>query len=88
MDAVSLIGFVAGTFTTVAFLPQLVRIWRTKSAHDISLLMYIIICSGIFLWLVYGILIDSFPVIVANTVTLAIASAILVLKVRYSHGRE
>ena len=83
MNAVSLIGFVAGTLTTIAFLPQLVRIWRTKSARDISLLMYIIICTGIVLWLIYGLLINSFPVILANTVTLAIATAILVLRVRF-----
>ena len=83
MDNVTLLGFLAGTCTTVAFFPQLWRVWRTKSAHDISLMMYIIICTGIVLWLIYGLLIRSFPVIIANIVTLAIASASLTLKVRY-----
>ena len=88
MDTISLIGFIAGTFTTVAFLPQLVRVWRTKSAGDISLLMYLIICTGIALWLIYGLLIHSFPVIAANSVTLAIAGGILSLKIRYRRGRS
>ncbi len=83
MDIATIIGLVAGTLTTASFVPQLVKAWKTKSTTDISLAMYLIICTGIFLWLVYGILIGSLPVILANGVTLAIALLILLLKLRY-----
>jgi len=77
------IGLVAAICTTVSFLPQLVRVWRRKSASDISLSMFLLFSAGVFLWLVYGIGIGSAPVIAANVVTLALALAILVLKIRY-----
>lgn len=83
MDIATIIGLVAGTLTTASFVPQLVKAWKTKSTTDISLAMYLIICTGIFLWLVYGILIGSLPVILANGVTLTIALLILLLKLRY-----
>ena len=78
------IGSVAAVCTTIAFLPQLIRVWRRKSADDISLSMFLLFSTGVVLWLVYGILIHSFPMIVANTVTLAQAVAILILKLRYA----
>lgn len=83
MDGITVLGLIAGTLTTVAFFPQFVQVLRTKSTHDISLPMYVIISTGIFLWLVYGFFINSLPVILANVVTLVIALAILVLKLRY-----
>lgn len=78
-----LIGFLAGTLTTVAFVPQLVRIWRRRSAEDVSLAMFLIFTSGVLLWLWYGVLIDSWPIILTNSVTTGLAGVILVLKVRY-----
>ncbi|MEW5794957.1 MAG: SemiSWEET transporter [Candidatus Zixiibacteriota bacterium] len=83
MNTATLIGLIAGTCTTTAFVPQLLKIWKSKSTRDISLWMYVVICTGIALWLIYGIIIDSLPVILANVVTLVIASAILILKIRY-----
>jgi MtN3 and saliva related transmembrane protein len=83
MDVATIIGLVAGTLTTISFVPQLIKAWQTKSTTDISMAMYLIICTGIFLWLVYGILISSLPVILANGVTLTIALLILLLKLRY-----
>ncbi|SYZ73141.1 conserved membrane hypothetical protein [Candidatus Zixiibacteriota bacterium] len=77
------LGYMAGILTTTAFVPQLVKVWRSRSTHDISLAMFIIFCIGIGLWLVYGLLINSLPIILANTVTLIIAFAILIFKVRY-----
>lgn len=77
------IGSVAAVCTTIAFLPQLIRVWRRKSADDISLSMFLLFSSGVALWLVYGLRIASFPIIAANAVTLALALAILVLKLRY-----
>lgn len=83
MDGVTLLGLTAGVLTTTAFIPQFYKAWRSRSTHDISLWMYVNITTGIALWLVYGLLINSLPVILANVVTLVIALAILVLKIRY-----
>jgi MtN3 and saliva related transmembrane protein len=85
--AMDWIGSAAAVCTTVSFIPQLTRVWRRKSASDISLSMFLFFSLGVFLWLVYGIGIHSFPVIAANTVTLALALTILALKVRYD-GRD
>jgi MtN3 and saliva related transmembrane protein len=90
MDAVSMetslysvIGFAAAICTTAAYLPQVMRAWRTKSTADISLGMFSLMTLGVALWIVYGIAIASLPVIVANTVTLVFTSAILFLKLRH-----
>jgi len=76
-------GIVAGTLTTISFVPQLVKVLETKSAGDISSGMFFIFCSGVSLWLVYGILLGDGPIIISNTVTLGLASTILFLKVKY-----
>jgi MtN3 and saliva related transmembrane protein len=78
-----LIGIVAGLLTTVAFLPQAVKIWRSKSAKDVSLAMFVCFCAGIALWVIYGFMLGALPVILANVVTLCIAATILVFKIRY-----
>jgi MtN3 and saliva related transmembrane protein len=83
VDYISLIGFLAGACTTIAFLPQAVKAWKTKSTKDVSLAMYIILCTGIVLWLVYGLLIGSKPVIIANAVVIVLALSVLGLKLRY-----
>ncbi len=82
MNYVNIIGFTAGTLTTIAFVPQAIKIWKTKSAKDISLGMFVILCTGIILWVVYGILVKSLPVVVANATTLVFALSILVLKMK------
>lgn len=83
MPLVNLIGSAAACCTTISFVPQLLRVWKLKSARDISLIMFLVFSLGVFLWLVYGIFIRSFPVILANAVTLALSLAILALKLRY-----
>ncbi len=82
MNYVNIIGFIAGTLTTIAFVPQVIKIWKTKSAKDISLGMFVILCTGIILWIVYGILVKSLPVVVANAMSLVFALSILVLKMK------
>ena len=77
----TVIGFVAGVLTTLAFVPQVIRVWRTKSARDLSLASFAIFTAGVALWLVYGLMVDALPVIVANAVTLALALAILAMKI-------
>lgn len=78
-----LIGFLAGTLTTLAFLPQALLTWRSKCAKGVSLGMYCVFISGVVLWLVYGLILMSWPMIVSNCVTLAIAVSILLMKLRY-----
>lgn len=80
---INLLGLIAGTLTTIAFLPQLLKTWKSKSAKDVSLVMMITFCSGIFLWIIYGFAIEAMPIIVCNVVTLVLALLILVLKIRY-----
>ncbi len=77
------IGSVAAICTTISFVPQLVRVWRRRSADDISLVMFLLFSFGVALWLIYGLLIGSGPMIAANTVTLTLALAILILKLRF-----
>ena len=83
MNSIAILGYLAGTLTTAAFLPQVIQTWKTKSTKDISLGMFISFCTGVFLWLVYGILIESSPVIITNLATLLLAMIILSLKIKY-----
>jgi MtN3 and saliva related transmembrane protein len=83
MDYLLLLGLLAATLTTVAYVPQLLKVIKTRSTHDISLAMYIVVCTGVLLWLIYGILIHNTPIIVANAITFVIACAVLVMKIRY-----
>jgi MtN3 and saliva related transmembrane protein len=82
-ELINLLGLIAGTLTTSAFFPQLLKTWKSKSAKDVSLVMMITFCLGIALWIVYGIAIEAMPIIVCNVVTLALALLILILKIRY-----
>ena len=83
MKNIDVLGFIAATLTTLAFLPQLLKTWQTKSAGDVSFLMLSSFSIGVFLWLLYGIFIQSWPVIVANFLTLIFNLLILSLKIRY-----
>jgi len=77
------IGMAAALLTTAAFAPQAIQAWRSRSTRDVSLAMFLMMVSGIALWLTYGILIGDMPLIVANAVTLVLAGAILVAKIRF-----
>jgi MtN3 and saliva related transmembrane protein len=83
MDIVMTIGLVAAICTTVSFVPQAIRIIKTKQVKDLSLGMYSILTTGIFLWLVYGFFIKNTPLIIANTISLLFASTILILIIKY-----
>ncbi|TAN57129.1 MAG: hypothetical protein EPN26_02820 [Rhodospirillales bacterium] len=83
IEAADAIGMVAGTLTTLAFLPQVVKTWKSRSTRDISLAMFLAFTAGVGLWLVYGILIEAWPVILSNLVTLLLAGIILFLKLRH-----
>jgi MtN3 and saliva related transmembrane protein len=83
MTLPDLLGSAAGALTTAAFIPQVVKTWRSRSTHDISLIMFSLFSLGVLLWLAYGIAIGAWPIIVANSITLTLAGLILALKIRY-----
>lgn len=83
MDTTTIVGLCAATLTTVAFLPQTLKVIKTRQTRDISLIMYIIFSLGVILWLTYGILREDLPIILANIVTLSLTLIILYYKIRY-----
>ncbi len=85
---ITTLGLIAGVLTTIAYLPQLIKTWQTKSAHDLSWSMLTVLCTGIILWLVYGFYIQNIPIIAANIVTFLFTSMILVLKIKYKQESE
>jgi MtN3 and saliva related transmembrane protein len=80
---IEIMGYVAGVLTTVAYLPQLIRTFRTKCANDLSYIMLAVLSLGVWLWCLYGFLISSLPVVLANFFTGIFTCAILALKLRY-----
>jgi len=83
MVYVEIIGFTAGIFTTLALVPQAIKSWKSKHTKDVSLMWITILTVGIFLWLVYGLLINSMPLVIANAVSFIFALTILILKLRF-----
>ena len=83
MNLTDLIGTLAAILTTISFLPQALHTFRTKDVRGISLGMYSAFTLGVALWLVYGLLLGAWPVVIANCITLALAATILVMKLRY-----
>ena len=74
------LGFAAATCTTTAFVPQVLLVWRERGAPGISIGMYLLFIAGVALWLLYGLALHSWPVVIANALTLILASAILAMK--------
>lgn len=83
---VEIIGLVAGFLTTAAYLPQVLKVWRSRSARDVSLGMFSLMVVGLALWLAYGLLIGSLALILSNTVTLVLAALILIGKLRFDRA--
>jgi MtN3 and saliva related transmembrane protein len=83
MDLITTIGLLAGTLTTISFLPQVIRVFKTHSTRDLSLTMFLLFIAGVLLWLIYGILNHQSPIIIANSVTFVLAMIILIAKIIY-----
>ena len=83
MNFIQLLGLAAGMLTTIAFLPQVIKTWKTRSAKDLSLGMFSLFCVGVAMWLAYGVLKQDIPVIAANLLTLMLASTLLFFKLRF-----
>ena len=77
------IGAAAATLTTASFVPQALKTFRTRDVSGISLGMYSLFATGVALWLAYGVLLSDWPIIIANAITLALACAVLAMKLRY-----
>lgn len=81
------LGFLAAILTTVAFIPQVLLVWRQRAAPGVSTGMYIIFVTGIALWLWYGLLLSSWPLIIANSLTLLLAGSVLAMKLVFERRR-
>ena len=83
IDIYELLGLIAAIITTASFVPQVYKTWKSKSVESLSLTMYIAFFIGIVLWLIYGIHLNSFPMILANSITSVLALLLIIFKLRY-----
>ena len=83
MENIEILGLVAATLTTGAFVPQVYKTWKNKSVKDISLSMYTVLLMGLLLWIVYGFYINSLPIIAANIITATLSVLIVITKIEY-----
>ena len=83
MDTIMVIGFIAAALTTCALLPQLIKVWKTKSTKDISTGMFALTSAGGLVWFIYGLFVNNFPIIIANSLAFLQAFAILFFKIKY-----
>ncbi|TQV65444.1 MAG: hypothetical protein FNT29_00785 [Halothiobacillaceae bacterium] len=83
MALVDVVGAIAATLTTLAFVPQALKTWRSRHARDLSLGMFLLFTLGVIGWLIYGLLLGSWPIIIANAITVVLAGGILFFKIRY-----
>jgi MtN3 and saliva related transmembrane protein len=82
MDS-EIIGLMAGLLTTISFVPQVVKTWRSKSAKDLSLVMFLLYCTGMLLWTIYGFMLNELPLILWNIITLVLSLVILFFKIKF-----
>jgi MtN3 and saliva related transmembrane protein len=83
MDTIVIVGYIAGTLTTISFIPQVVRAYKLKETRDLSLAMLLLFAAGIVLWTLYGIWTESLPIIAANVITFFLLLLLLGMKIRY-----
>jgi len=78
-----ILGIMAGTLTTISFIPQVIKIYKMKQAKDLSITTFCLFSCGVFLWFIYGIVIREWPIILANGITLILITSIIAMKIRY-----
>ena len=83
-----ILGYISATLTTIAFLPQIIKTVQTKSAKDVSMGMFVLFTIGVFLWIIYGILTKTYPVLIANAVIFCLALAQIILKIKYDRNTK
>jgi Uncharacterized conserved protein len=80
---VTILGYIAGTITTASFFPQLIKIYRNKKADEISITMYSIITLGMIMWIIYGVYLKSYPIIIANSISTLATLLIMIFSIKY-----
>lgn len=80
---IQILGLTAGLFTTIAFLPQVIKTWKMRSAKDLSLSTFSLFFTGVMMWLIYGLMKQDLPVILSNLFTLVLAGVLLYFKIRF-----
>jgi MtN3 and saliva related transmembrane protein len=83
MDTIILVGYIAGTLTTISFIPQVARAWKLKETRDLSFAMLLLFALGVLLWALYGVWIGSIPIIAANVITFILILVLLWMKINY-----
>ncbi len=83
MAALEILGLLAGTITSITFLPQVIKVWQTKSAKDLSLVMLLLLMLGVILWLIYGLMLMNVAIIYTNSMVLAMSLILLFFKLKY-----
>ena len=83
MTGIQILGLLAGTITSITFLPQVIKIWKTRSAKDLSLLMLLLLMLGVILWLTYGLLVKDAAIIYTNSMVLAMSLILLYFKLKF-----
>ncbi len=83
LDSRTLLGLAAGALTTFSLLPQVIKTWKSRSTQDISIAMFVILCAGLLTWVLYGFMINSMPVILANIVSFFLGMVVVVLKLKH-----
>ena len=83
MTAIQMLGLTAGTITSITFLPQVIQIWKTKSAKDLSMFMLMLLIMGVSMWLTYGILVKDAAIIYTNSMVLAMSLIMLYFKLKF-----
>ena len=83
MNLTEIVGLAAGFLTTVAFVPQVTKVWKDRSAKELSLKTFVAFSTGVILWLVYGVMLGQFPMILWNAVTLALVGALVAMKLKF-----
>jgi MtN3 and saliva related transmembrane protein len=83
MDTTFIVGTIGSTLTTSSLLPQVIKLWKTKSVGDLSFLTYLSLTSGCFLWIVYGIMLKQPPIYIANIITFILSATVLFLKIKH-----
>ena len=87
MSLTLFLGYLAGFLTTISFVPQVIKTWKTKSADDLSLGMFLVFCAGVACWLAYGFRLDAKPIYLWNLASFLMAGAILVMKLKFKGRR-
>ena len=82
-----IIGYIGGVFSSISFLPQVIKIWKTKSAHDLSMATLLLLTTNVTLWLCYGIAIASIPLWITNAIVLSMVLTMIYFKIRFKNNK-